>query len=141
MSLRDMGLRLLMIKCPWLIHMELPAAAEMQIYIETARRRQQQQRAQLRQRREQGFELAKIAARLLREEFGVSRIVLFGSALSDATFHITSDLDLAVWDLPPADYLKAVARLMTLSDFSIDLVEAEAAAPHIQEGIAQGIEL
>jgi predicted nucleotidyltransferase len=86
----------------------LPAAEKMQAYIATARRRRQQQRqTHLHQRRRQGLELAKTAAHILQEEFGVSRVVLFGSALSATHFHETSDLDLAVLDLPPADTIKS----------------------------------
>jgi predicted nucleotidyltransferase len=113
-------------------------AAKMQAYIATAHRRQQQRQAKLQQRRQQGLELAETAACILREEFGVSRVVLFGSALDATRFHESSDLDLAIWDLPPADTIKAVARLLQLSDFSIDLVPAETASPHLQAGIAQG---
>lgn len=121
--------------------MALPPAAKMQVYIDTARRRQQQQHDQMRQRREQGLAVAQNAAQVLREEFGVRQVVLFGSVLSKASFHENSDLDLAVWGLSPTDYIKAVARLTALSSFSIDLVEAETASPHLQAGIEQGITL
>ncbi|NER84212.1 MAG: nucleotidyltransferase domain-containing protein [Leptolyngbya sp. SIO1D8] len=116
-------------------------ADKMQAYIETARKRQQHLQEQLRQRQTQGIELAKVAARILRETFGVSRVVLFGSILDAAAFHENSDLDIAVWDLPPADYIEAVARLLELSEFSIDLVPAELASPHVQAAIEQGMPL
>lgn len=119
----------------------LPPVIKMQAYLATARCRQQRRQTHLQQRRQQGLDLAKTAARILREEFGVSRVVLFGSTLNSIRFHETSDLDLAVWDLPPTDYVPAVARLMQLPHFSIDLVEAETASPHLQTGIAQGITL
>jgi uncharacterized protein len=121
--------------------MPLPTATQMQTYIATARHRQQQRKAMLQERRTQGLALAHMAAQILREEFGVSRVVLFGSVLSEPDFHETSDLDLAVWDLPASVYFQAVARLMELPEFEIDLVEAEAASPHLQAGIEQGIEL
>lgn len=121
--------------------MPLPSAAKMQSYIATARRRQQQRQTHLQQRREQGLALAHQAAAILRQEFGVSRVVLFGSALSPTAFHETSDLDIAVWDLSPDDYIRAVARLMELPDFSIDLVEAETAQTYLQVAIDQGLEL
>lgn len=121
--------------------MPLPSATKMQSYIATARRRQQQQQTHLQQRREQGLALAHQAASILRQEFGVSRVVLFGSILSPVAFHETSDLDIVVWDLSPDDYLRAVVRLMELPDFSIDLVEAETAQEHLQSGISQGLDL
>lgn len=119
--------------------MTLPSAAKMQSYIATARRRQQQQTHL--QQRPDGLGLAHQAASILRQEFGVSRVVLFGSARSPTAFHETSDLDIAVWDLSPDDYICAVARLMELPDFSIDLVEAETAQTYLQSAIDQGLDL
>ncbi|NJL48626.1 MAG: nucleotidyltransferase domain-containing protein [Leptolyngbyaceae cyanobacterium SM2_5_2] len=116
-------------------------ATKMQSYVDTARRRQQKHQENLRQRQQQGLKLAHLAAQILRGEFEVHRVVLFGSVLSEDTFHETSDLDLAVWGLPPSDYIKAVARLMELPEFSIDLVEAEMASTYLREAIAQGLDL
>jgi len=56
-------------------------------------------------------------------------------------FHETSDLDLVVWDLSSSNYIAAIARLLQISDFSIDLVEAESATSYLQESIAQGLDL
>ncbi|MDB9529185.1 nucleotidyltransferase domain-containing protein [Oscillatoria sp. CS-180] len=110
----------------------------MQPYIETARRRQQQQREKLRQRRLHGLRVAQEAATLLREAFGVSHVVVFGSVLDETAFHGQSDLDLAVWNLDPEHYFAAVAQLLALSEFSIDLVPVELASPPIRAAIAQG---
>ena len=110
-------------------------------YLATSRRRKEQQQIRLCQRRSQGLALAKRAAQILKTEFGASRVVLFGSVLSESAFHEASDLDLATWDLPPADYFRALARLLDLSDFSIDLVEAESASSYLQAAIAGGIAL
>jgi len=113
---------------------------QMQKYTLTARARRQQRQVVLEQRRQHGFEVAKTAAQVLKTEFGTSRVVLFGSLLSEH-FHETSDLDLAVWGLLERFYFKAVARLLSLSDFEIDLVEAQYADPEILAAIAQGEEL
>jgi len=113
---------------------------QMQRYIATARARQQRRLAELEQRRLHGFEIAKTAAQILKTEFSASRVVLFGS-LSGPHFHETSDLDLSIWDLPEKTYFKAVARLLSLSDFDIDLVEVQYASPEMLAAIAQGIEL
>lgn len=113
---------------------------QMQRYIATARARQQQRLAELEQRRRCGFEIAKTAAQILKTEFSASRVVLFGSLLGPH-FHEESDLDLAVWELPEQTYFKAVARLLSLSDFAIDLVETQYASPEMLAAIAQGIEL
>lgn len=114
------------------------SSEQMQTYVATARRRQYQRQQALYQRRQKALNVAQVAAQLLRQEFGVERVVLFGSVLQVNAFYETSDLDLAVWGLAEAGYLRAVARLLRLSEFSIDLVRVESARPYIQEAIAQG---
>lgn len=112
----------------------------MQKYRQAAQVRQQQRTAQLEQRRAAGMTIAQQAAQLLKTEFQVDRVVVFGSLLS-ATFHESSDLDLAVWGLSPHHYFQAVGRLLGLSPFAVDLVEAESARPELLAAIAQGQEL
>lgn len=112
----------------------------MQDYILAAKRRSQTRLAQLEQRRAAGMTTARQAANVLRQKFGAERVVLFGSVLGDG-FHETSDLDLAVWGLPESLYFKAIAQIDGLDGFTIDLVEAQHALPHIAEAIQQGIEL
>jgi uncharacterized protein len=112
---------------------------QMQEYIHTAKLRKQQRLAKLDQRRLQGLEIAQTAAKILKTEFMASRVVAFGSLLE--VFHETSDIDLAVWGLPEKSYFKAVARLLSLSDFDFDLVEVQYASPEILTAIAQGTEL
>jgi len=116
------------------------SSEQMQQYILTAKVRQQQRLVDLEQRRLRGFEIAKTAAQFLKTEFSASRVVVFGSLLSE-NFHETSDLDLAVWGLPEKSYFKAVAKLLSLSEFEIDLVEVQYASPEILAAIAQGTEL
>jgi uncharacterized protein len=113
---------------------------KMQQYILTAQARQQQRLEALNQRQQRGLEIAKMAAQKLKTEFGVSRVVMFGSLLGD-NFHESSDIDLAVWGLPEQFYFKAVAQILSLSDFEFDLVEVQYASPEILAAIAQGTEL
>lgn len=114
---------------------------DIQPYIETARKRRQLERERLRQQRQDALQAAQAAADVLRESFGVSRIVVFGSVLDEQAFHTASDIDLAVWELPPEQYLQAVAKLLALSEFSFDLVPAESASAYVQAAIAQGMPL
>jgi uncharacterized protein len=113
---------------------------KMQHYILTAQARRQQRLEALDQRRQRGLQIAAMAAQMLKTDFVTSRVVLFGSLLG-ANFHETSDIDLAVWGLPEQSYFKAVARLLSLSEFEFDLVEAQHASPEILAAIAQGTEL
>ena len=53
-----------------------------------------------------------------------------------------SDIDLAVEGLADDQYLQAVAELLDLSAFSVDLVQMEHASPRLREVIEQkGVEL
>ncbi|WP_448572260.1 nucleotidyltransferase family protein [Trichothermofontia sp.] len=112
----------------------------MQTYIRTAKTRQQRRLATLEQQRQQALAIAQQAAHILKTEFGAERVVVFGSLL-DETFHEASDIDLAVWGLPEADYYDAVGKLISLSRFSVDLVEAQRASPEILAAVQQGQEL
>lgn len=114
---------------------------DIQPYLETARRRRQYEREQLQRRRLEALQAAQAAAQMLRETFSVSRVVVFGSVLDEQTFHAQSDIDLAVWGLPPEHYLQAIAKLLAFSEFTFDLVPAESASPYLQAAIAQGMTL
>lgn len=75
------------------------------------------------------------AARLLRERYGTTRVVLFGS-LAIGTVTAQSDLDLAVEGLPNASYFAALADLMALVGGPVDLVRLEDAPVSLAERIA-----
>ncbi|MCU0567867.1 MAG: nucleotidyltransferase domain-containing protein [Oculatellaceae cyanobacterium Prado106] len=115
---------------------------QMQLYIQTAQQRERDRIEQRSQRYRQGLQVAEAAAQILKQTFGVQRVVLFGSWLNESKIHAHSDLDLAVWGLDEALYFKAIAQLEDINpDFSIDLVRVEQAYPHIQQAIEQGVEL
>lgn len=115
---------------------------KMAVYQASACARQVQKRQQLLLRQQQGLQIAHQAARLLKEQFGATRVVLFGSLLDLDQMHPHSDVDIAVWGLHESDYLQAVAQLLDLSDFSVDLIEAEYAPPKFLKSVHDtGIEL
>jgi len=97
---------------------------------------------QMKQRQQRGWDVARQCAKVLKEQFRASRVVLFGSMLSAERLTSLSDIDLAVWELPERDYFRAVGNLLAItSEFNIDLVEGQRVQPHILKGIAKGIEL
>ncbi len=97
---------------------------------------------QMKQRQQQGLEVAHKCAGILKQEFGAERVVLFGSMLNPERVTWRSDIDLAVWGLPEVDYFRAVGRVLDVDpNFSVDLVEVQHARPSILEGIHEGIEL
>ncbi len=101
-----------------------------------------QRLAQMKERQRHGLEAARKCARILKEEFGATRVVLFGSMLNLEQITWRSDIDLAVWGLPESDYFRAVSRVLDVDpNFSVDLVEAQHARLYILEAIRQGMEL
>jgi predicted nucleotidyltransferase len=97
--------------------------------------------AQMKQRQQQGLEIARKAAQILKQEFGAERVVLFGSMLDHERMWWGSDIDLGVWGLRSEDFFKAGAAIERGHNFSIDLVEIQSAKPHILNAIEQGQEL
>ena len=105
-------------------------------YKATARRRWEQERKQLSQRFHETSKLAREAAELLREQFGVERVVLFGSAGHEGLFHSKSDMDLAVWGLDEREYYRAVAQLIALDpQMDVDLIRVEDAGEPLRKEI------
>lgn len=96
---------------------------------------------EMRQRQQKGQEIARHCARVLKEQFGARRVVLFGSLLDYQAMSPRSDIDLAVWGLPEKEFFRAGAAIERGHDFSIDLVEAEKAKPRLRKAIEKGIEL
>lgn len=114
-----------------------------------ARARRPEFLVQMRKRQQQGWEIARQCAQVLKKQFGVEKVVLFGSLLNHEEMHWRSDIDLAVWGLGKYDLFKAgaaadrVIRNSPPYDFPpIDLVDVSIAKPHILEAIEkEGVEL
>ena len=87
-------------------------------------------------------EVASSLAKELKGRFKASKVLFFGSAIR-SDFSEWSDIDLAVWGIPPKDYFKAVAYASGYSSlFKIDLVDAEdCQLSLLQYIIQQGVEL
>ena len=110
--------------------------AQLEIYRQTAREREDGLKRQVGERRERAIALADVAAQILKNEFGASQVMAFGSLLHPDRFHFHSDIDLAVWDIN--DYYRAVSRLMDLDpQIEFDLVPVEDARPEILAVIKQ----
>lgn len=100
----------------------------MAAYKATARRRSALEKEQLSRRYQQAWDLARRAAALLKERFGVRQVAAFGSLAHEELFHHRSDVDLAVWGLDERRYYRAVGQLLYLdAEISMDLVRIEEA--------------
>lgn len=105
-------------------------------YRATARRRWQDEARELEKRYAQARRVARVAADLLRERFGATRVLLFGSLAHGLWYSETSDIDLACEGLTSETYLLAVAHLQDISDeFMFDLAPLESCRPDLREAI------
>ena|SRR5215471_6135699 len=116
--------------------------AEMAAYRATARRRREREQQELVQRQERAWEVARCAATHLRAQFGVDRVMVFGSLVRAGCFTLWSDVDLAAWGLSPQDTFRAIGAAMDLDPtLAINLVDVRTCRPELlaaieQEGIA-----
>ena len=93
-------------------------------------------------RLQKAWDLARRGAAILKKDFGVIRVVAFGSLTQPVLFHKWSDVDLAVWGLVERDYYRAVGILQSLdSSIEVDLVSYESASQSLQKAIQQGQEI
>jgi len=88
-------------------------------YIAGWKRRQEQEKAAIEQRRVHARQIAAQATEILKQH-GATKVILFGSIL-DHTFKLDSDIDLGV-EMPAAAWWKWYLKLGETLDFPIDLV-------------------
>jgi len=110
----------------------LPKISEedMAVYRATAQQRQEEDERDLLVKRERAWETARRAAKLLKEDFGAQRVVVFGSLLRSECFNKWSDVDIAAWGIRPEDTFRAMGAVMDLAeDIEINLVDMDACRP------------
>lgn len=93
-------------------------------------------------RQKSAKDTAEALAKVLKERFHASKVMLFGS-VTRTDFSQWSDIDLAVWGISISDYYKAVACASGYSSiFKVDLVDAEDCSQSLLQHISQnGIEI
>ncbi len=94
-------------------------------------------------RRRRAWRVARQAAKVLREQFGAQRVVIFGSLAQRGWFTQWSDIDLAAWGVPDERFYQAVATITALSPaFKVDLIDPATCRPRLRQAIErEGIEL
>jgi predicted nucleotidyltransferase len=91
-------------------------------------------------RSQEGWRVARVAAGILKERFGVRRVVAFGSLVS-GKLRAGSDIDLAVEGLAPERYVEALAQLDGIGPFEVSLLRIEDALPQIRDAATRGVDL
>jgi predicted nucleotidyltransferase len=88
------------------------------------------------ERWERAWSVAQAAAEVLREQFGATRVVAFGSLAHRDWFTPWSDIDLAAWGISPGAFYRAVAVVTGISpEFKLDLVAPEDCQPSLRDVI------
>ncbi len=96
-------------------------------------RRLENERNNLEERKIALREAARTCARCLKNQFGVTRVLLVGSLATDGSISARTDIDLAIEGLAPARYFPALARLYDLlrakipGGVQLDLITLESA--------------
>ncbi len=109
--------------------------AALEGYRATLRRREADAAAARAVLRDRAWQVAGLAADLLRARFAAQRVVVFGSLVDrdGVFFDARSDLDLAAWGIRDEDYFVAVAQLQDVApELSIDLVAMERCPPYLR---------
>ena len=112
-------------------------------YRRAARFRCAQEQRELAQRQERAWEMARAAAQLLRERFGATRVVVFGSLVHDGCFTPWSDVDVAAWGIRPEDTFRAIGEVIDLDlAIEVNVVDVGACRPSLLATIErEGIDL
>jgi predicted nucleotidyltransferase len=109
---------------------------EIAAYRRAASQVKPKRRATVKARHTRAWQIARKAARILKTEFGVEKLMVFGSLVHPALFHERSDVDLAVWGLVGRAYYRAVSVLLDIEpSISVDLIAFEDARPALREVI------
>ena len=114
-----------------------PTPEQIEVYAATLRARTADTVRRRQQRREQAWTAARQAANVLRSQYGVAGVWVFGSLVVGDHFTERSDIDMAAIGFTPALHMEALGRLLRLSpDFEFDLVDLE----RCPEGLRRAVE-
>jgi len=96
-------------------------------------------------RRARAWEVARAAARLLKTQYGATRVVAFGSLVHRSRFTPWSDVDLAAWGIAPEKYYSAAGAVMDVgleAGIKVDVIDTKDCSKDFLSDIEQeGIEL
>ncbi|MBI5649282.1 MAG: nucleotidyltransferase domain-containing protein [Chloroflexi bacterium] len=111
---------------------------ELETFRRAAERRSHLEEQELERRRRRAWQCARRAARLLKQDYGAKRLIVFGSLAHGAWFHPHSDLDLAVEGLEPGAIWRAWSAVeKVVPGFGVDLIEIETASDRLGQRIRE----
>lgn len=105
-------------------------------YVKAAREMHARRMREAAPRLERAWVVAREIAAFLREKYQPTRIVAFGSMVHRVTFHLRSDIDIAVDGIPWPVYLRAWNDVEErFPEFKVDLIDVGIVSPELQEAI------
>lgn len=85
---------------------------------------------------QRAWQTAHRVASMLYQDFGATKVAVFGSLAEQDSFSKWSDIDIAVWGIPNDKYFLAVSKAMDISGlFKVDLVDFESSKGLFRERI------
>ena len=109
---------------------------EIAVYQAAAKRKWQESQAERIQRQRRAWELARLAAALLKEQFKATQVMVFGSLVRDDCFTLWSDIDIAAWGISSNETLRAMEAVRDLNEIiEVNLVDIETCTPTLLANI------
>ena len=105
-----------------------------QRFIDYWRERQQQQTNHTATLKQQAWQDLKQIVSILKQTFGATRILIYGSLLNDR-FSADSDIDVAVEGIPEECFFEALASVNQYCDRWVDLKPIESLEPYFWQRI------
>jgi predicted nucleotidyltransferase len=111
---------------------------QLSIYRQTAQNNWQKTQKLREERLEKAWRLVEVATTLLKEKFGVTKVMIFGSILHENCFTLWSDVDIAAWGISPTETFQAMGEVRELDDtIEINLVDINACSQQLKDKISQ----
>ena len=111
---------------------------KIEIYRKTAEKNWQNSHVQREKRREKAWRLVQLASILLKEKFGATKVMVFGSLIHEDCFTLWSDVDIAAWGISPLDTFNAMGEVRELDEsIEINLVDINICQSSLLERILQ----
>jgi predicted nucleotidyltransferase len=112
-------------------------------YQAAARQRWEQEQRDLAAREQRAWAAARRAAQMLKERFGATRVVAFGSLIHPGMFNPWSDVDIAAWGIRSEDTLRAMEAASEVDDaIAVNLVDMNACRASLREVVErEGVDL
>ncbi|MCP4665398.1 MAG: hypothetical protein GY849_03440 [Deltaproteobacteria bacterium] len=99
--------------------------------------------SELKARKDRALDISRKAAGLLKQKYGATRVVLFGSLAHEAWFTPRSDIDIYTEGIPVKAFFKAEAEVQLIGQgLKVDLIDSKECSPELMAEIErEGIEL